>query len=221
MNATASSTRWVTVHYRTMAEPPLPAPGSFGGGVLRDQNTVHRLLFDKNSQAYFGYDLVVLSGRRRPRLPGGLPAAQRHGRHPEPLRRRSDVESHASGQVSRASTGATRRKHRAGCHGEPWRAATDRRLLAVLSAGAGRSSASVHHRRTTGFHRGRGAADDQPGQLRANHRPDRRPKIHRPGGISRTKRAERCGLFYRGKGDTCCRWPRTPALRKQAPSGIT
>lgn len=62
MTATASSTRWVTVHYRTMAEPPLPAPGSFGGGVLREQNTVHRLLFDKNSQAYFGYDLVVLSG---------------------------------------------------------------------------------------------------------------------------------------------------------------
>jgi hypothetical protein len=61
MNATASSTRWVTVHYRTMAEPPLPTPGSFGGGVLRDQNTVHRLLFDKNSQTYFGYDLVVLS----------------------------------------------------------------------------------------------------------------------------------------------------------------
>jgi hypothetical protein len=62
MNATASSTRWVTVHYRTLAEPPLQTPGAFGGGILRDQNTVHRLLFDKNSQAYFGYDLVVLSG---------------------------------------------------------------------------------------------------------------------------------------------------------------
>jgi hypothetical protein len=59
MNATAASTRWVTVHFRTAAEPALPAPGSFGGGVLRDQNTVHRLLFDKNSQCYFGYDLVV------------------------------------------------------------------------------------------------------------------------------------------------------------------
>ena len=59
MNATAGSTRWVTVHFRTMAEPPLPTPGSFGGGILRDQNTVHRLLIDKNSQAYFGYDLVV------------------------------------------------------------------------------------------------------------------------------------------------------------------
>ncbi len=62
MNATASSTRWVTVHYRTMAEPPLQTAGAFGGGVLRDQNTVHRLLLDKNSQAFFGYDLVVLSG---------------------------------------------------------------------------------------------------------------------------------------------------------------
>ncbi len=62
MNATASSTRWVTVHYRTMAEPPLQTAGAFGGGILRDQNTVHRLLFDKNSQAFFGYDMVVLSG---------------------------------------------------------------------------------------------------------------------------------------------------------------
>lgn len=62
MNATASSTRWVTVHFRTIAEPPLPGPGSFGGGILRDQNTVHRLLFDKNSGAYFGYDLAILSG---------------------------------------------------------------------------------------------------------------------------------------------------------------
>src|SRR5579871_541983 len=62
MNATASSTRWVTVHFRTMAEPPLPGPGFFGGGILREQNTVHRLLFDKNSQSYFGYDLAILSG---------------------------------------------------------------------------------------------------------------------------------------------------------------
>ena len=62
MNATASSTRWVTVRFRTIAEPPLPGPGSFGGGILRDQNTVHRLLFDKNSGAYFGYDLAILSG---------------------------------------------------------------------------------------------------------------------------------------------------------------
>jgi hypothetical protein len=62
MNATATSTRWVTVHFRTMAEPPLPGPGAFGGGILRDQNTVHRLLFDKNSQSYFGYDLAILSG---------------------------------------------------------------------------------------------------------------------------------------------------------------
>jgi len=61
MTATASSTRWVTVQFRTMAEPPLPEPGSFGGGVLRDQNTVHRLLFDKNSQTYVGYDLVLSS----------------------------------------------------------------------------------------------------------------------------------------------------------------
>ena len=59
MNATSASTRWVTVHYKTMAEPPLAMPGSFGGGIQRDQNTVHRLLFDRNSQSYFGYDLVV------------------------------------------------------------------------------------------------------------------------------------------------------------------
>lgn len=62
MNATANSTRWVTVHYKTMAEPPLQSSGSFGGGILRDQNTVHRLLFDRNSHSYFGYDLVVSSG---------------------------------------------------------------------------------------------------------------------------------------------------------------
>jgi hypothetical protein len=60
MRATASSTRWVTVHFRTSAEPPLQVPGSFGGGVLRDQNTVHRLLFDRNSHTYFGYDITVL-----------------------------------------------------------------------------------------------------------------------------------------------------------------
>jgi hypothetical protein len=62
MNATATSNRWVTVRFRTMAEPPLPSAGAFGGGILRDQNTVHRLLFDKNSGSYFGYDLAILSG---------------------------------------------------------------------------------------------------------------------------------------------------------------
>lgn len=62
MDAIASSTRWVTVHYKTMAEPPLQSSGSFGGGILRDQNTVHRLLFDRNSRSYVGYDLLVTTG---------------------------------------------------------------------------------------------------------------------------------------------------------------
>jgi hypothetical protein len=59
MTATAASTKWVTVQIRTVAEPPLAAPGAFTGNVTRVGNTLHRLLVDRNSQSYIGYDLVV------------------------------------------------------------------------------------------------------------------------------------------------------------------
>jgi hypothetical protein len=107
MTTTASSTRWVTVRYRTMAEPPLPAPGAFGGGVLRDQNTVHRILFDKSSQSWFGYDLVV-SGDVASGSRVSFSAAEQYGRYAWPLRLRIAVASHAAREISGASTGATR-----------------------------------------------------------------------------------------------------------------
>jgi hypothetical protein len=59
MTATAASTKWITVQFRTVAEPPLPAPGAFTGKVTRVGNTLHRLLVDRNGQSYIGYDLVV------------------------------------------------------------------------------------------------------------------------------------------------------------------
>jgi hypothetical protein len=59
MTATAASTKWVTVQIRTVAEPPLAAPGAFTGNVTRVGDTLHRLLVDRNSQSYIGYDLVV------------------------------------------------------------------------------------------------------------------------------------------------------------------
>ena len=132
MNATASSTRWVTVHYRTLAEPPLQTPGAFGGGILRDQNTVHRLLFDKNSQAYFGYDLVVLSGD----------AGSGYRVSFQPLSNTADMlsrfaegltlQAHAAGQVPGASSGAARREHCTRHHGESEWAPEDSRLLTAF-----------------------------------------------------------------------------------------
>jgi hypothetical protein len=62
MTGSATSTKGVVVEVRTVAEPPLKVAGAFSGGVTSDGKTVHRLLVDKKSESYFGYDLVVESG---------------------------------------------------------------------------------------------------------------------------------------------------------------
>jgi hypothetical protein len=59
MTATAMSNKWATVQFRTIAEPALPVPGEFSGNVTRVGNTLHRLLVDRNSRSYIGYDLIV------------------------------------------------------------------------------------------------------------------------------------------------------------------
>jgi hypothetical protein len=58
----STSNRAVCLEFKVMAEPPLRSPGSFGGGIMRDGNTIHRLFFDRTGPSYVGYDLVVLSG---------------------------------------------------------------------------------------------------------------------------------------------------------------
>jgi hypothetical protein len=50
------------VEVKTVAEPALKTAGAFCGGVKGDGRTIHRLLVDKKSESYFGYDMVVESG---------------------------------------------------------------------------------------------------------------------------------------------------------------
>lgn len=64
MTGSATSVRGVAVGITTVAEPPLKARGSFGGGLRMnsDATTIHRLLFDRDSETYFGYDLTIEAG---------------------------------------------------------------------------------------------------------------------------------------------------------------